>query len=117
MSESTSINIEMRTYYRGQYACRLRLKKPRPQSATPHIQDVMARYLRRGVRDQAVVMGVARFSTHEDFETGQKMLQAVAYAYQGVHPDDAEILSRYVDIKAGQMVRVPARYIPSLRVP
>lgn len=108
------IGTDSKTYHREQYGYQLRVRQRRLHAWTgleskgksdDHLVEVMTRWLRRCVRDEPIVVGTAKVTTHVEIGTGWAMLRAIAPAYRDVTDEpDAITLRSLVDDDIGQTV-------------
>ena len=102
------------TYRKEQYGCHLWIREKRIGQArelldAERIRGVLARFLRRCVRDDpSIVVGTdVKVSVAQDFMTEQWLLRATVPAFQDVAPEDVEILTYWVDVPNAQAVQIP----------
>lgn len=109
----TDLGMTTVVYRRERYACYLRRLKPERIRGYDSLRDdrriarVMTRWLRRCVRDEAIVVGTARVRAYRDFMTNEVVLRAEAPAFQGVEPEDREFLEGWVDRPGFDAVQIP----------
>jgi hypothetical protein len=111
----TWLDVQTREYRRERYAYRLRVRRDRLyawQASSPYgfrerrrIAGVLTRWMRRCVRDQPVVLGVAHIGVDRWWEA-RPVLIAWAWAYRQVAPADVDVLASLVDSDRGQTARV-----------
>lgn len=108
----TAETVPQRHYLREKYAGWLVIKPKRLADGdnlidAHRVTEVMARWLARCVRDQAIVTGVAHLTVHRDFMTNAVTVRAWAYAFQDVRPQDAKALRSLLESPTAQIVRIP----------